>query len=59
MRRRTTVQEVVEQLDAIEASDDPESAHFEADRVLRNLVGDRVNEAYERVIERAGAWWYA
>ena len=49
------VQRVIDSLDRIDASD-PERAHGEAEHQLLLLAPRRVQEAYERVIERA-PWW--
>jgi len=56
-----TPDEAVAKLDAIDPdgkNDDPEDSHLEADAILRDLVPVEVSEAYGRVVERAGAWWY-
>lgn len=38
---------------------DPESAHGNADDVLLAYVPKVLADAYERVGNRAGDWWYA
>lgn len=38
---------------------DPEGMHVEADEIILGLVPPEVREAYERVVDRAGDWWYA
>jgi hypothetical protein len=38
---------------------DIEQAHIDADAVLLELVPPKVRDAYNRVVERAGDWWYA
>ncbi len=55
---RLTKKQAVEALDAISGVD-PEEAHWKADEILLMVVTPEIREAYERVIERAGAWWYA
>lgn len=59
---RLTKKQATEALDAIQPGTknvDPEIAHWEADKILLAVVTPEIREAYERVIERAGAWWYA
>jgi hypothetical protein len=52
------IAEVVAKLDAIVDSD-PEGMHSDADDVLLEFVPASVRAAYERVVKRADAWWYA
>lgn len=63
-----TEQEAIKALDAIQSDangmsrrngSDPEAAHVDADNVLLDLAGPEVRDAYWRVAERVGAWWYA
>lgn len=53
-----TPEEAVAALDAI-AAGDGEGCHYEADRIIRSLLPDEVNEAYNRVIDRASFWAWA
>ena len=50
--------EAIAALDAI-VGDDPEEAHSDADRILLTAVPAEVREAYDRVVDRADAWWFA
>lgn len=60
-----TVEEAVQALDAIQPDadpkyrGDPQEAHARADQVLMEFVGPDVAAAYDRVVTRLGAWWYA
>lgn len=38
---------------------DPEGMHYQADEVLLAYVPKVIADAYERVGNRAGSWWYA
>lgn len=53
-----TNDELVQALDAIDGRD-PEDAHAAADGLLLQALPAEVREAYDRVVSRAGAWWYA
>lgn len=53
-----TVEMAVAALQAI-GGGDPEGAHAEADLIVLRAVDPAVAEAYEKLVERAGAWWYA
>lgn len=53
-----TPEEAIRALDAIN-DDDPESAHLDADKILREAVPQEVADAYERLVERTGGFWYA
>lgn len=57
--KRFTPTEAVAALDAITDDGDPAGSHLEADKILRGTVAPEVAEAYERLVERTGAWWYA
>jgi hypothetical protein len=50
-----TIDEAVEKLDAINASD-PEAAHGIADEILLSLLPLEVNQAYTRLVQRC-RWW--
>jgi len=53
-----TPEQTIELLDNLDATD-PEEAHAEADAIISSFVPPEVYAAYERVIERAGSWWFA
>lgn len=53
-----TPEEAIQKLDAI-PGDCPEEGHYRADEILLALVPPDVRDAYNRVADRAGAWWYA
>lgn len=38
---------------------DIEGAHIDADFVLLEFVPEEVRAAYDRVVVRAGDWWFA
>jgi hypothetical protein len=54
-----TIDEAIARLDAIGYEHDPETAHSDADDVLLAHVDPEVAEAYRRVINRQGSWWFA
>jgi hypothetical protein len=58
-----TTEEAVAALDAIQPPEqrhrDAEGAHCDADEVLLQFVPPEVSAAYQRLVERVGAWWYA
>ena len=58
MMDESVILEIVKDLDNIDATD-PEGAHGEADDILLQCVDPRIRAAYVRVVDRAGAWWYA
>ena len=54
--KNLTAAQAVAALDALSSDDDPETAHAEADEILRALAPVTVNRAYERLVKRA-SWW--
>jgi hypothetical protein len=52
------VRKAVEELDGLPVADE-EEAHIRADAILIESAPPEVREAYRRVQERAGSWWYA
>lgn len=50
--------DIIERLDAIEPGD-PEAAHGAADAILLDAMTPAIRDAYDRLVERVGAWWYA
>lgn len=58
MAETLTVEEAIEQLNSIDVFD-PEGAHVEADDILFQLAPLEVQQAYDRVTERASWWAYA
>jgi hypothetical protein len=53
------VGEAVAALDALENLRDPETQHSAADAILLASVHPTVEEAYRRVVQRTGRWWFA
>lgn len=52
------IDEAVRKLDAM-TGDDPEREHGEADAIIEAFLPEELRNAYRRLQERAGGWWYA
>lgn len=53
------MQTAVMLLDSINIQGDEEVAHSVADGILLSAVSPEVKEAWNRVVERCGPFWYA
>jgi hypothetical protein len=56
--KRISIAKAIEALDALDAND-PEEAHGRADAILLSAVTPDLRAAYERVVDRAGEFWFA
>lgn len=51
-------QKAIKLLNALDGRD-PERMHSEADDIIISILPDEVSDAYNRLVERTGRWWFA